>query len=339
MIRTRDDDACPGALQVHQAADGALARLRIPGGMISAAQLSALAEAADQYGNGTIELTARGNLQLRGVSDTEAVADAAATAGLLPSPSHERVRNIVASPLSGRVGGLADVRPWVTELDRGIQADPDLARLPGRFLFSVDDGSGDVSGLRADVGAHVLGEQVALLLAGSDTGVRLGADEVVNTLLEIARRFVAVRGKTWRVAELADATSLLAGYPVTEPPGACYPPTVRPPVGWIVQDDGRVALGAGVPLGGGLPGDRAAWRVLSPDGAPAGRLDRPGRRPGGAGGRCAAGGTDRPAGALPGRDRGTGGDHAVAFGSGVRSRRAGGRHLAAGARPDGFGIR
>ncbi len=36
---------------------------------------------------------------------------------------------------------------------------------------------------------------------------------------------------------------------MTEPPGACYPPTVRPPVGWIVQDDGRVALGAGVPLG------------------------------------------------------------------------------------------
>ena len=98
------------------------------------------------------------------------------SAGLLPSPDHERVRNIVASPLSGRVGGLADVRPWVAELDRGIQADPDLVRLPGRFMFGLDDGTGDISGLRADVGAHVLGDRAALLLAGRDTGVRLAFD-------------------------------------------------------------------------------------------------------------------------------------------------------------------
>lgn len=172
MSRTRDDDACPGALQVHQAADGALARLRLPGGTISAAQLEALAHAATEYGNGTIELTVRGNVQLRGVRDTAAVAEAAAGCGLLPSETHERVRNILASPLSGRLGGLADVRPWVTELDRGIQADPELARLPGRFMFGLDDGTGDISGLRPDAGVHVLGDRVALLLAGRDTGVR-----------------------------------------------------------------------------------------------------------------------------------------------------------------------
>lgn len=245
----RDDDACPGALQVHQAADGALARLRLPGGMIAAAQLEALAHTATEFGNGTLELTVRGNLQLRGVRDASAVAEAAAAAGLLPSPTHERVRNIVASPLSGRVGGLADVRPWVTELDAAIQADPDLARLPGRFLFGIDDGRGDISGLGADVGAHVLPDGVALLLAGRDTGVRLPPDRVVAALMAVARRFAEVRGKSWRIAELADPSALASDFDATAPAGATFPPVLRPPVGWIAQDDGRVTLGAAIPLG------------------------------------------------------------------------------------------
>ncbi|MCB0941380.1 MAG: precorrin-3B synthase [Mycobacterium sp.] len=249
MTRTRDDDACPGALQVHRAADGLLARLRLPGGMIGAGQLEALAHAAAEYGNGTLELTARGNLQLRGLRDADAVSDAAAAAGLLPSPSHERVRNIVASPLSGRVGGLADVRPWVGALDSAIRTDVVLAALPGRFMFGLDDGTGDISGLHADVGAHVLDERAALLLAGQDTGVRLQPDEVVPALLAVARRFVEVREKAWRIAELDDPTDLVAGFEVTEPAGATYPPARRVPVGWIPQDDGLVALGAAVPLG------------------------------------------------------------------------------------------
>jgi hypothetical protein len=41
---------------------------------------------------------------MRGITDTAAVAAAIDTAGLLPSPTRERVRDIVTSPLSGRVG-------------------------------------------------------------------------------------------------------------------------------------------------------------------------------------------------------------------------------------------
>src|ERR1700735_221664 len=74
VARTRDTDACPGALQVHQAADGALVRVRLPGGMITAVQLAALAVASTEWGTGTLELTARGNVQLRGISDVVTVA-------------------------------------------------------------------------------------------------------------------------------------------------------------------------------------------------------------------------------------------------------------------------
>ena len=250
VSRTRDEDACPGALQIHQAADGALARIRLPGGMISAAALESLADTAARFGGGTLEFTARGNVQIRGISDPDAVAESVAQAGLLPSATHERVRNIVASPLSGRTGGLADVRPWVGDLDAAIQADPDLARLPGRFWFSLDDGTADVSGLCADVGVHVLPSGGhALLLAGRDTGVRVRPQDVVSTLIAVARRFVEVRGNAWRVSECADPDTLLPGLSRTADAGRRFP-VGRPPVGWIEQDQsGEVALGAAVPLG------------------------------------------------------------------------------------------
>jgi precorrin-3B synthase len=257
VARSRDQDACPGALQVHQAADGALIRVRLPGGMISAASWAALAEAATEFGSGSLELTSRGSLQVRGIADSPetrtAVTELIVGAGLLPSTTHERVRNIVSSPLSGRVGGLADVRPWVAELDAAIQGDPAFAGLTGRFWFSIDDGRGDVSGLRADVGVQVLGDDsdatVALLLAGADTGIRLATADVVATMTAIAARFADIRGKRWRISELDDPRDVLGPLTPHGPAGLAVEVTTRGPVGWIEQDDGRVALGAGVPLG------------------------------------------------------------------------------------------
>lgn len=216
--------------------------------MLDAVQMEALALVADRFGSSTIELTSRGNVQIRGVTDPTAMADAIADAGLLPSSSHERVRNVVASPLSGRHGGKADVRELVRELDRSIQASGELADLPGRFWFSIDDGRGDVSGLGADVGAHLLDDHTAaLLISGVDTGIR--TTDVVATLIDVARRFTRIRESAWRTTELDDVTPLLAGLSPTAEPGRTWQPVTRPPVGWISQDDGRVALGGAVPLG------------------------------------------------------------------------------------------
>ena len=299
MTRTRDEDACPGALTVHHAADGALVRVRLPGGMIASDQLEALAHAAAGFGSGTLELTSRGNVQLRGLTATDAVAEIIANAGLLPSATHERVRNIVASPLSGRVGGRGDVRGWTTELDTAIQAEPELAALPGRFWFGIDDGRGDVSGLGADVGAHLLEDSVALLLAGRDTGVRLDTETAVPTMVSVAKRFADIREKAWRIAELADTTALLENLPVSAVPGGPWPPVTRAPVGWIRQDDGRVTLGAAVPLG-----------VLSA----------------------------RVAEYLAAIERAAG-DHTMALGAGLRPRRGRCRRRPAGAGADGPGVR
>jgi precorrin-3B synthase len=246
MVRARDTDGCPGALQVHQAADGALVRIRLPGGVITAAQLTTLSGVSSRFGSGTLELTSHGNVQLRGIADVTAAAEAIASAGMLPSTTHERVRNIVASPLSGRAGGKLDLRPWVGELDAAICAEPRLAELGGRFWFSLDDGRADVSGLGADVGVHFLEDDCALLLTGRDTGVRLALSDVIKTLVDVADRFVEIRGKAWRVNELDDVARLLPGVTLS---ATAFPPVTKAPVGWINQDDGRVALGAAVPLG------------------------------------------------------------------------------------------
>ena len=199
-----------------------------------------------------MELTSRGNLQIRGIRDSAseaAVADAIAAVGLLPSQTHERIRNIVASPLSGRVGTTTDIRGMVSDLDEAIMAEPGLADLPGRFLFAIDDGTGDISGLGADVGVHLLGESAALLLAGRDTGVRLALPDVVSALITVAARFADSRGTAWRIGELDDQSPLLVGFTPAAEPGAMWEPVTVPPVGWIAQNDGRVALGSAVPLG------------------------------------------------------------------------------------------
>jgi precorrin-3B synthase len=185
-------------------------------------------------------------VQLRGITDVSAVAGAIANAGLLPSTTHERVRNIVASPLSGRAGGKLDLRPWVGELDAAICSEPRLAALGGRFWFSLDDGRADVSGLGADVGIHVFEDGCQLLLMGRDTGVRLATGDVIETLVGVAVRFLAIRGKAWRVNELDDIAGLLPGVALS---GTAFPPVTTAPVGWINQEDGRITLGAAVPLG------------------------------------------------------------------------------------------
>jgi hypothetical protein len=146
-------DACPGVLRLHAAADGQLARVRIPGGRLDARALEALAEAAS-LGSDIVELTSRAGLQVRGLSkgSERTLVDVLTRAGLLPSLAHDRVRNILAAPLAGRgPAALAPVDPIVEQLDRALCADAELAELPGRFLFAVDDGTHALGPVRADV--------------------------------------------------------------------------------------------------------------------------------------------------------------------------------------------
>ncbi|MFI5611739.1 precorrin-3B synthase [Amycolatopsis sp. NPDC051903] len=202
-------DACPGVFATHDAVDGPLARVRLPGGVVPADRLRVLASCAEDLGDGDVHLTSRGNVQLRGVT-RPGLAARLTEAGLLPSPTHERVRNVLASPLSGVRGGIADVRGLAGELDPALCAEPALADLPGRFLFAFDDGRGDVAGEGADVCWRAVTPSLGtVLLAGADTGWSVSRDAAVAALLDVAAAFGRQRGSAWRIAELSDPLALL----------------------------------------------------------------------------------------------------------------------------------
>ncbi|GHE12098.1 precorrin-3B synthase [Klenkia taihuensis] len=248
-------DACPGAVQTHLAADGRLARVRVPGGLLTGAQLLVLAQAAVDLADGALELTSRGNVQLRGLADDAPpeLARRLHDAGLLPSEAHETARNVVASVLSGRSGGLVDVRPVVQALDAGLVADPSLAALPGRFLVTVDDGRGDVHGLAGDAGlVAVAPDALALVLAGHGSGLRAAPAQAHDLLLRAARAFLDERAaqgsQAWRVHELDDGPARVAARLGSSVVPLAVP-AADPPVGSLEQGDGRVALVGLVPLG------------------------------------------------------------------------------------------
>jgi len=202
----------------------------VPGGRLPDGALRALSAASAVFADGDVHLTSRGNLQLRGITLDECgsvpvgLSDAVAAAGLLPSASHERVRNIVASPLSGLEGGLADIRPLVCDLDAELCSDPALTDLPGRFLFGIDDGRGDIAALRCDLTAIVRGADTATISIGALEGPTVPLTQVPTTMIRLARRFSEVRNSVWHVRRLPRAGAELGGGdPTSRPPAFTMP--------------------------------------------------------------------------------------------------------------------
>ena len=272
--RTRGD-LCPGVLRPWPASDGALVRLRVPGGRVSPASLAALHGVAARYGDDdNVHVTTRANLQLRALpigSDGQLpgeVVSAIAATGLLPDPGHELVRNVLVSPLTGlgellggQAGGRADLRPVTDALDAGLLADPLLGGLPGRFLFVLDDGRGDLLERSCDLGLVVLDSDTGQLRVGDHWGEVLPLAGGAERLVELARAFVRARGTgpdaPWHVRELvrymrADAASTAADTATTaaDPPSALTPvaapdprlPEPAPPLpyGPVRGSDGRI---------------------------------------------------------------------------------------------------
>jgi precorrin-3B synthase len=184
---------CPGIFLLAQMKDGGLARLRLPGGRLSAVQARAVADVARRWGNGVVDLTNRANLQIRGLPAV--LPDAAVArldaAGLVPAMrGADRLRNITADPLSG-LDDAVDVGPLVAALDAALQA-ADLDGLSPKFAFVLDGGGRSrIAGVLHDVGFIACPGGFRLSLGGRLSDEVIAAGDVVDRALAEARAILA----------------------------------------------------------------------------------------------------------------------------------------------------
>jgi len=265
--------ACPGLLRIVPALDGGICRIKLAGGVVSAAQARAVALAAQRYAGGVIEATNRGNLQIRGIgAEHGALIDTLLAAGLGPdNPASDDVRNLMLSPTAGLDPQmLLDVRPLAAQILAALENTPRFHELSPKFALSLDGGEGLVmldhphdvwlSALRVD--GEVL---LAFGLAGCPARDKPLAAVPVAYGLELVLGVLGWFLDTAR-AEQVRMRQLLAEVPVAELLAALAPIPLRrgqaitdwrrPATGgaghigiYPQHEVGKVAVGGVVPLG------------------------------------------------------------------------------------------
>lgn len=180
---------CPGALHPMESGDGWVVRVRPHAGRLSQEQARGLAALAAKHGNGLIDLSARANVQLRGVTMTShtPLIGGLRDLGLLDdSAQAESRRNVTLAPFWAQGDGAHDV---AQELSTALTA-PSAPRLPSKFGFVVDMGAspilrdiaGDIRIERSPVGALIYG-------SGAQTGAAVPLADAVQTALHLANWF------------------------------------------------------------------------------------------------------------------------------------------------------
>jgi len=199
--------ACPALSAPMMTGDGLLARIALTNA-ISPAQLAEIGHLARRHGNGMLDISARGNLQIRGLTEATApLLDADIRALNLPLRDGLAVE---VPPLAGLDDTeIADPRP----LAEAIREDArDITGLAPKMSIVVDgQGRLRLSGLLADirlVAVRVEGEvHWKILLGGTENSGRvfnvLRETQAVEATIDLLRR-LSERGPKARGRDLAD---------------------------------------------------------------------------------------------------------------------------------------
>ncbi len=185
---------CPGALRPMESGDGWVVRVRPRAGLLTAAQAAGIAALAAVHGNGLIDLSARANVQLRGVSiasHTPLIKGLRALNLIDASTDAESQRNVTLSPFWGDAD---HARQIALDLSDALTA-PTAPRLPGKFGFAVDMGAVPVlRGTAADIRLEALGDDVLIYAMGAQAGAKASPAQAVHMALDLAEWFVSSGG-------------------------------------------------------------------------------------------------------------------------------------------------
>jgi precorrin-3B synthase len=184
---------CPGALRPMMSGDGLVVRVRPRGGRLTQTQAAGIAAAARAHGNGLVDLSARGNVQLRGVSEAThgPLIDDLRALGLIDADVQaEARRNVLVTPFADTA-----TDDLATRLGAALS---DAPALPGKFGFAVDSGQAPVM---QDIAADIRLERAAdggliLRCDGAELGAPVSDAETPARAVALAQWFVDAGGVT-----------------------------------------------------------------------------------------------------------------------------------------------
>jgi len=185
---------CPGALRPMMSGDGLVVRVRPHFGRLTRAEAAGIADLAARYGNGLIDLSARANIQIRGVREEThpALIDGLRALGLIDgSVAAETRRNIVVAPFWHPGDATESV---ARALEAGL-SHPDAPETPAKFGYAVDCGPDPVlRGVSADIRIERAGDAFIVRADGSRTGARATPETAPALALDLARWFLRTGG-------------------------------------------------------------------------------------------------------------------------------------------------
>ncbi len=196
-----------GLFYLSPVKDAFMARLRIPGGQLSSAQLRDLALIAKDLTTGYLQITTRANLQIRLIEPkhTPEFLRRVRRTGLHSQGSGaDNVRNLTGNPTAGVDPlELIDCTPFLSELGECILNHREFYNLPRKFNIAFDGGGliGSVEdtndiGVKAVRGADGVAFRIAVGGAtghkafAADLGVQVPPKEIVEVVLAMLRVFI-----------------------------------------------------------------------------------------------------------------------------------------------------